>query len=137
MSRCGTSTTPSGATPIATQPCSATCSRGGSTSRRASSRACSSRLRTGTRRSTGRLRPLPTSTASVWDTIAAEAAAESSLWDGALLPCEQRRQVPVFSELAEPCYALGIETIYEGYLLHYGSARLFEPRDGDTALLLG
>jgi hypothetical protein len=80
---------------------------------------------------------LSTSTASVWYTIAAEAAAESPLWDAALLPRDQRRPVPVFSELAEPRYALGIETIYEGYLLHYGSARLFEPRDGDTALLLG
>ena len=39
--------------------------------------------------------------------------------------------------MAEPRYALGIETIYEGYLLHYGRPRLFAPEDGDTALLLG
>ena len=45
--------------------------------------------------------------------------------------------MPVFSTLAEPRYALGIETIYEGYLLHYGRPRLFAPADGDTALLLG
>jgi hypothetical protein len=32
---------------------------------------------------------------------------------------------------------LGLETIYEGYLLHYGHARLFVPADADTALLLG
>lgn len=44
---------------------------------------------------------------------------------------------PVFSPLGEERYALGLETIYEGYLLHYGSPRLFEPRDADTALLLG
>jgi hypothetical protein len=31
----------------------------------------------------------------------------------------------------------GLETIYEGYLLHYGTSRLFAPEDGDTALLLG
>jgi len=43
----------------------------------------------------------------------------------------------VFSLLAEERYALGLETIYEGYLLHYGSPRLFAPADDDTALLLG
>jgi len=30
-----------------------------------------------------------------------------------------------------------LETIYEGYLLHYGRPRLFAPADDDTALLLG
>jgi len=44
---------------------------------------------------------------------------------------------PVFSRLAEARYALGLETIYEGYLVHYGRPRLFEPHDRDTALLLG
>lgn len=53
-----------------------------------------------------------------------------------LPPGEQQRQ-PVFSPLAEDRYALGLETIYEGYLLHYGKPRLFAPRDGDAALLLG
>jgi hypothetical protein len=43
----------------------------------------------------------------------------------------------VFSPLGEERYALGLETIYEGYLLHYGRARLFAPSDADTALLLG
>jgi hypothetical protein len=32
---------------------------------------------------------------------------------------------------------LGIETIYEGYLVHYGRSRLFAPADEETALLLG
>ncbi len=44
---------------------------------------------------------------------------------------------PVFSRLAEPRYALGLETIYEGYLVHYGRPRLLEPADDDTALVLG
>lgn len=44
---------------------------------------------------------------------------------------------PVFSGLAAPEYALGLETIYEGYLAHYGRPRLFEPEDDDTALVLG
>jgi hypothetical protein len=32
---------------------------------------------------------------------------------------------------------VGLETIYEGYLVHYGTPRLFAPADPDTALLLG
>ena len=44
---------------------------------------------------------------------------------------------PVFSRLAEVRYALGLETIYEGYLVHYGRPRLLEPADDDTALVLG
>jgi hypothetical protein len=44
---------------------------------------------------------------------------------------------PVFSTLAEPRFALGLETIYEGYLAHYGRARAYEPADGDAALVLG
>jgi len=30
-----------------------------------------------------------------------------------------------------------VETIYEGYLVHYGRPRLFAPGDRDTILLLG
>ena len=71
----------------------------------------------------------------MWETIAAEAAAESRLWGDALKP--ERAPEPVFSPLAEERYALGLETIYEGYLVHYGQPRLFEPVDEDTALLLG
>jgi hypothetical protein len=32
---------------------------------------------------------------------------------------------------------MGLETIYEGYLCHYGRPRLFAPADGELALLLG
>jgi len=73
----------------------------------------------------------------VWETIAAEAAAESSLWAEALLPEAEQVREPVFSPLAPAGHALGLETIYEGYLVHYGRARLFAPTDPDTALLLG
>ena len=77
------------------------------------------------------------STSDLWETIAGEASRESALWAGVLRdPVVQERE-PVFSRLGEERYALGIETIYEGYLLHYGRARLFAPEDGDTALLLG
>jgi hypothetical protein len=44
---------------------------------------------------------------------------------------------PVFSRLGDGRYELGLETIYEGYLVHYGRPRLFEPADDDTALVLG
>jgi len=73
----------------------------------------------------------------VWETIAAEAAAESRLWAEALLPQGEQLRVPVFSLLAPAGHGLGIETIYEGYLVHYGRARLFSLADPDVALLLG
>jgi hypothetical protein len=73
----------------------------------------------------------------VYDAIAQEAAAESPLWSAALRPGVQRELRAVFSPLADARYALGLETIYEGYLCHYGRPRLFAPRDDETALLLG
>ena len=44
---------------------------------------------------------------------------------------------PVFSPLAEDRFAVGLETIYEGYLVHYGRARSYDAQDGDAALVLG
>jgi hypothetical protein len=76
-------------------------------------------------------------TAEVWETITAEAERESVLWQSAARPVDEQERLPVFSQLGENRYALGIETIYEGYLLHYGRPRLFAPEDHDTALLLG
>ena len=78
---------------------------------------------------------MPTSTADLWETIATEAERESPLWRDALRPDGEPE--PVFSPLGEERHALGLETIYEGYLVHYGRPRLFEPADEDTALLLG
>ena len=72
-----------------------------------------------------------------WETIAEEAAAESPLWGEALVPSDKRELVAIFSPLADKRYALGLETIYEGYLVHYGTPRLFDPQDPDVALLLG
>ena len=69
--------------------------------------------------------------------MAVDAAAESSLWADCLLAESDRDREPVFSPLGEARYALGLETIYEGYLVHYGRPRLFVPPDDDTALLLG
>jgi hypothetical protein len=69
--------------------------------------------------------------------MAVDAGAESSLWADCLLPEPDRDRAPVFSPLGEARYALGLETIYEGYLVHHGRPRLFAPGDDDTALLLG
>jgi hypothetical protein len=75
---------------------------------------------------------------SLFDVIAAEASAESPLWNESLLTRHERQLVPVFSPLVpDPSLALGVETIYEGFLVHYGRPRLFAPADADTALLLG
>ena len=73
----------------------------------------------------------------MWDSIANGAAEESALWREALRPSDERRLVAVFSPLAQTRFALGLETIYEGYLTHYGTSRLFAPQDADVALLLG
>jgi len=40
---------------------------------------------------------------------------------------------PVFSPLAPDELAIGLETVYEAYLVHYGRPRLFDPPDGDEA----
>ncbi len=73
----------------------------------------------------------------MWGAIAEEAAAESSLWRDALRSPADRELEPVFSPLAQERYGLGLETIYEGYLTHYGTPRLFAAVDSDTGLLLG
>ncbi len=73
---------------------------------------------------------------TLWDVIGDEAAAESPLWASALLPRDQRQPVPVFSPLGDGRFALATETIYEGYLLHYGRPRLFRAPDADAAVLL-
>jgi hypothetical protein len=73
----------------------------------------------------------------LFDRIAGAAATESTLWADALAPVTEREPKAVFSTLASSAHALAVETIYEGYLVHYGRPRLFAPSDPDTALLLG
>jgi hypothetical protein len=67
--------------------------------------------------------------------IAREACDESPLWADAL-----RRPPswePVFGALVPERFALGLETVYEAYLVHYGRPRLFDPPGPDEAVLLG
>ena len=78
-----------------------------------------------------------TAEGDVWQTLVVGAAAESPLWEESLRPRDEQDRTAVFSHLCHPSFALGVETIYEGYLLHYGRSRLFGPADPDTALLLG
>jgi len=73
----------------------------------------------------------------LWDVMAREAAEESALWGASLRSEDEREREPIFSPLGVERFSLGLETIYEGYLLHYGRPRLFAPADDDTALLLG
>jgi hypothetical protein len=72
---------------------------------------------------------------SVVDALAAGARAESDVWARALRDAPD--WAPVFSPLAPDALAVGIETVYEAYLVHYGRPRLFDPPDGDEAVLLG
>ena len=74
---------------------------------------------------------------SVLDTIAVEAEQESPLWGRLLLQESERELEPVFSELAPPEFGVGVETVYEAYLVHYGRPRLFTTVDADEAVLLG
>jgi hypothetical protein len=72
---------------------------------------------------------------SVLAMVADRAAADSPLWAGALLPggkAEAR-----FAGRCPERHLLGVEMIYEGYLLHYGRSRLFSQADRDLALLTG
>jgi hypothetical protein len=73
----------------------------------------------------------------LWQEIALGAEREGSLWREALRPRGARDRVAVFSPLTDERFALAVETIYEGYLVHYGRPRLFAPSDHDTVLLLG
>jgi hypothetical protein len=71
----------------------------------------------------------------VLGSIAVEASAESPLWAEALRADPPGE--PVFGALVPEQLAPGVESIYEGYLVHYGRPRLFAPPDEDVALLLG
>jgi len=70
---------------------------------------------------------------SAAESIVAEARRESPLWAAALR--EPSEWEPIFSALAPARFELGLETVYEAYLVHYGRARLFAP-DGETERIL-
>jgi hypothetical protein len=69
------------------------------------------------------------------ETIAADARGESPLWAKALR--EPPAWEPVFSPLAPQRFTLGLETVYEAYLVHYGEPRLFNSPGAEERVLLG
>jgi hypothetical protein len=69
------------------------------------------------------------------ETIAADARGESPLWAQALRSPPDWE--PVFSALAPRRFTLGLETVYEAYLVHYGESRLFDSPGEDERVLLG
>ena len=71
----------------------------------------------------------------LFETISKAAEAESSVWGSALRADPEPE--PVFSELDPDHLRLGLETVYEAYLVHYGRPRLFAAPDSDEAILLG
>ena len=76
-----------------------------------------------------------------------EIAADSSVFAGRLRPEGRLQGAAGFSSLfTAACgtdvagaglYRLGLEYIYEGYLLHYGQSRLLEEEDGEFHVLAG
>jgi hypothetical protein len=72
---------------------------------------------------------------NVLETVAGRAAEASPLWGSALLA--QPRAGLRFSGRCPERHLLGVETIYEGYLLHHGTSRLFDQDDRDLAVLTG
>ncbi|HZT90991.1 MAG TPA: hypothetical protein VFA05_03035 [Gaiellaceae bacterium] len=74
-------------------------------------------------------------TFSVADEIVAGVRAESAVWAASLR--DDPDWEPVFSPLAPARFATGLETVYEAYITHYGTPRLFSPPDADEAVLLG
>jgi hypothetical protein len=71
------------------------------------------------------------------DAITTAAANERGALAATLLAAEARRGGEVWGPLCgEPC-AAGMEAIYEGYLLHYGSPRIVRTPEADLGLLAG
>jgi hypothetical protein len=73
----------------------------------------------------------------VFEGIAEGAEGESPLWGSALRSDAERERVAVFSPLAPETFALGLETVYEAYLVHYGRPRLFTSGEESERVLLG
>jgi len=72
---------------------------------------------------------------TLFETITTAAERESPIWAASVSPAPEHE--PVFSPLVPDALALGLETVYEAYLVHYGRPRLFTAADTDEAVLLG
>ena len=67
--------------------------------------------------------------------VAGRARAASPVWAAALR--DDAAGDAVYGPRVDDRFALGVETIYEGYLVHHGASRLFAPADQERAILLG
>ena len=72
---------------------------------------------------------------TLFETITHSAEAESPVWGAAVRSAPEPEAV--FSLLVPDELALGLETVYEAYLVHYGRPRLFATPDADEGVLLG
>ena len=72
---------------------------------------------------------------TLFETITQTAEAESPVWGAAVSSAPEPE--PVFSLLVPEELALGLETVYEAYLVHYGRPRLFDTPDPNEGVLLG
>lgn len=67
--------------------------------------------------------------------IAGRARAASPVWAAALR--HDPRAEAAYGARVDERFALGVETIYEGYLVHHATSRLFALADREQAILLG
>lgn len=80
----------------------------------------------------------PVEAASRIDRIAEAAARGSDVWARSVLAPADRDGDALFGPVSGAAFAAGVETIYEGYLVHHGArARVFSPPDLEQGLLLG
>jgi len=80
----------------------------------------------------------PVTTPSRIDRIADAAARGSEVWGRSVLAPADRDGDALFGPVSGTAFAAGVETIYEGYLVHHGArARVFSATDREQGLLLG
>jgi hypothetical protein len=80
----------------------------------------------------------PVAAESRVDRIATAAARGSDVWGRSVLPPAERDGEALFGPVAGAAFADGVETIYEGYLVHHAPrGRVFVPPDREQGLLLG
>lgn len=80
----------------------------------------------------------PVGTESRIDRIADRAARGSDVWGRSVLPVAARDGDALFGPVAGSAFADGVETIYEGYLVHHAPrGRVFAPPNREQGLLLG
>ena len=70
--------------------------------------------------------------------IADDAARASAVWARSVAPAEERSTEPLFGPVAGAAFHDGVETIYEGFLVHHAPrGRVFAPGVPEDGLLLG